>query len=385
MFLGFLSVIAVVVAVVAALVRQVAAGAVSSHMGGSMGGMMGGMMSDLDVAVTRGVTEALLLGALAAVVVAGIASYVLSGLLTGTIGQMAVAARRIAAGEYGQRIAHPADDEIGRFADAFNEMAARLAETEQIRRELLATISHELRTPLTNIQGYMEGLMDGVVAEEPATYQLVHREASRLSRLVADVESLSRVEAGAERITPRSLDAGRVAHDVADRLRPQFEQKPLALDVEVDPETPAVWADEDRLVQVLVNVVGNSYKYTPREGSVSLRVGPEGPDGSDQADRSVRGRPAPSKRVPGVLFEVRDNGIGIPEEDLPHVFERFYRVDASRSVAGGGLGIGLAVTRGLVEQMGGRVWVESERESGTRVFIVLPAAGAAGLCDIGPR
>lgn len=359
LFLGYLSVIAVVVVVVAGLVRQVAAGAVSSHMGGAMGGMMSGMMSDLDAAVTRGVTEALLWGALAAVVVAGVASYVLSGLVTRTIGEMAVAARRIAAGEYDQRVSHTADDEIGRFADSFNEMAERLAETERIRRELLATISHELRTPLTNIQGYMEGLMDGVVAEEPATYQLVHREAARLARLVADVESLSRVEAGAERIAPRSLDAGKLARDVADRLRPQFEQKPVDLDVDIDPDTPPVWADEDRLVQVLVNVVGNSYAYTPPGGSVLVSV---------RSEVSVEGA--------SVLFEVRDTGIGIPAEDLPHVFERFYRVEKSRSAAGGGLGIGLAVVRSLVEQMGGRVRVESERGSGTRVFISLPAARA---------
>jgi len=369
LFLGFLSVIAVVVAVVAVLVRQVAAGAVSSHMGGMMNGM-GGMMADLDAAVTRGVTEALLLGALAAVVVAGVASYLLSGFLTRTIGEMAVAARRIAAGDYDHRVAHPADDEIGRFADAFNDMAERLAETERIRRELLATISHELRTPLTNIQGYMEGLMDGVVVEEPATYQLVHREAARLSRLVADVESLSRVEAGAERIVPRSLDAGRVAREVVDRLRPQFEQKPVALSVEIDSETPPVWADEDRLVQVLMNVVGNAYKYTPPEGTVVLRVGPETP----VAGSSERRGPALPISGPAVLFEVRDSGIGIPEEDLPHVFERFYRVEKSRSVTGGGLGIGLAVVKSLVEQMGGRVRVESERGSGTRMLIALPVA-----------
>ncbi|MHB1343426.1 MAG: sensor histidine kinase [Thermoleophilia bacterium] len=370
LFLGFLSVIAVVVAVVAVLVRQVAAAAVSSHMGGMMNGM-GGMMADVDAAVTRGVTEALLLGALAAVVVAGVASYLLSGLLTRTIGEMALAARRIAAGDYDHRVAHPADDEIGRFAVAFNDMAGRLAETERIRRELLATISHELRTPLTNIQGYMEGLMDGVVVEEPATYQLVHREAARLSRLVADVESLSRVEAGAERIVPRGLDAGRVAREVVDRLRPQFEQKPLALAVEIDPETPPVWADEDRLVQVLMNVVGNAYKYTPPEGTVALRVGPET---TVVGSTSEKRGPALPISGPAVFFEVRDSGIGIPEEDLPHVFERFYRVEKSRSVTGGGLGIGLAVVKSLVEQMGGRVRVESERGSGTRMLIALPAA-----------
>ena len=270
LFFAFLGVIAAVVVVVAALVRSIAVGAVSSHMGSGMSGMMGGMMSDLETAVARGVTEALLWGALAAVVVAAAASYVLSGVITGTIGEMAAAARRIAAGEYGQRVAHPADDEIGEFADAFNEMASRLEATERVRRELLATISHELRTPLTSIQGYMEGLLDGVISEEPETYQLVHREAARLSRLVADIENLSRIEAGAERIAPVDLEVAAVLEGVADRVRPQFEQKPIALSVVVEPLTPPVRADEDRLLQVLLNIVGNAFKYTPPGGEVDL-------------------------------------------------------------------------------------------------------------------
>ncbi|MHB9149099.1 MAG: HAMP domain-containing sensor histidine kinase [Thermoleophilia bacterium] len=376
LFLAFLVVIAVVVAVVAALVRGVAVGAVSAHMGPGMDGMMGGMMGDMEGAVARGVSEALLWGALAAVVAAAAASYVLSGLITGTIGDMAAAARRIAAGQYSQRVAHGADDEIGGFADAFNEMASRLEETEQVRRELLATISHELRTPLTSIQGYMEGLLDGVIAEEPETYQLVHREAARLSRLVADIENLSRIEAGAERIVPADLDVRSVLEGVADRVRPQFEQKPLSVKVVVQPSTPRVRADEDRLLQVLLNVVGNAFKYTPPGGTVDLRAEPAPGDWA----RHLGGSPA----VEYVLFQVGDSGIGIPEQDLPHVFERFYRVDKSRSSTGGGLGIGLAVARGLVEQMGGSMTIESAPGRGTTLSFALPAARPPGQAAVRP-
>ena len=199
------------------------------------------------------------------------ASFAVSGWLTSTLGQMAGAAGRIAAGEFDQRVSYSADDEVGELARSFNDMAGRLEQTEQVRRELLGTISHELRTPLTNIQGYMEGLIDGVVPEEPETYQLVHREAARLSRLVADIERLSRVEAGVERIEPRRLSTGRVVGDTVERLRPQFEQKPLSLSLEIAEEVPDVWADEDKVVQVLTNVVGNSFKYTagrwPRDGA----------------------------------------------------------------------------------------------------------------------
>lgn len=366
LFFAFLAVIAVVVVVVAALVRGIAVGAVSSHMGAGMGGMMGGMMGDVEAAVARGVGEALVWGALAAVVVAAAASYVLSGVITGTIGEMAVAARRIAAGEYGRRVAHPADDEIGEFADAFNEMASRLEETERVRRELLATISHELRTPLTSIQGYMEGLLDGVISEEPETYQLVHREAARLSRLVADIENLSRIEAGAERIAPVDLDVATILEGVADRVRPQFEQKPLTVRVFVEPVTPPVRADEDRLLQVLLNVVGNAFKYTPPGGEVTLRASPA-PAAPQEAPR---GSPAEAH----ILFQIEDSGVGIPPEDLPHVFERFYRVDKSRSATGGGLGIGLAVARSLVEQMGGTMRIGSAPGRGTTLSFTLPAA-----------
>ncbi|MBU2603058.1 MAG: HAMP domain-containing histidine kinase [Actinobacteria bacterium] len=388
LFLAFLAVIAVVIAVVAVLVRRVSVGAVSSHMDGMMtgGGMMGGMMTDLEQAVSVGVTEALLVGALAGLVVAAVVSYVVSGYFIRTIGVMAGAARRIADGEYGQRVSHSADDEIGEFADAFNEMAAQLDDTERVRRELLATISHELRTPLTSIQGYMEGLMDGVVPEEPETYQLVHREAARLSRLVADLERVSRVEAGAERIVLEVVNVAKILTEVADRLRPQFEQKPLALAIEVAGGTPPVLADDDKLVQSLMNVAVNAFKFTPPGGRVVFR-------GSTVQPGSLTCPPIPERAVralaasgtPMVLLQVQDDGIGIPEEDLPHVFERFYRVDKSRSSAGGGLGIGLAVTRGLIEQMGGVVWVMSGSAleadpgmaPGTTVSILLPSAQPA--------
>jgi len=372
LFLGFLVVIAVVVVVVAVLVRGVAVGAVSSHMGQGMGGMMGGgMMADVESAVARGVTDALIVAALVAVTVAAVASYLLSGVITATIGEMAGAARRIAAGEYAQRVVHPAKDEIGEFADAFNEMASRLDQTEQVRRELLATISHELRTPLTSIQGYMEGLLDGVIPEEPATYQLVHREAARLSRLVADIENFSRIEAGVERIAPAELDVGVILNGVADRVRPQFEQKPLTVTVIVEPATPHVRANEDRLLQVLLNVVGNSFKYTPPGGNVNLRAGPAPREWAEEL------RPRPGSAAGYVLFQIEDTGIGIPAVDLPHVFERFYRVDKSRSAAGGGLGIGLAVARSLVAQMGGAMRMESAPGEGTTVSFTLPAAGGS--------
>jgi histidine kinase len=199
----------------------------------------------------------------------------------------------------------------------------------------------------------MEGLIDGVIPEEPETYQRVYLEASRLSRLVTDIERLSRVEAGVEPMDLRPLDTARVVSEAVERLRPQFEQKPLQLLTELYGDLPQVLADEDKLIQVLVNLLANSFKYTPADGRVTVRAKPAGNQ---------------------VLVEVEDNGEGIPAEDLPHIFERFYRVDKSRSAAGGGAGIGLAVTKSLVERMGGSIRAESHPGAGTSVTFLLPAA-----------
>jgi signal transduction histidine kinase len=363
-FYSHIVAIAVVVLVVAISVRSIAVGAISAH----MGGMMSLVSRSTEIAVTEGVTEALLWAAAAGVAVAIVASFAVSGWLTSTLGQMAGVAGRIAAGEFDQRVSYSADDEVGELARSFNDMAGRLEQTENVRRELLGTISHELRTPLTNIQGYMEGLIDGVVPEEPGTYQLVHREAARLSRLVADIERLSRVEAGAERIEPRRLPTGRVVGDTVERLRPQFEQKPLSLSLEIVEAVPDVWADEDKLVQILTNVVGNSFAYTPAGGHVTVRVRSTSAAAGAGDERGLSG----GRTM--VLFEVSDDGMGIPADDLPHVFERFYRVDKSRSALGGGAGIGLAVARSLVDQMGGSISAESVLGQGTLVWFGLPAA-----------
>jgi signal transduction histidine kinase len=356
LFMSHLLATAVAVGVVVLAVRGIAIRATRSHMeemADVVGGMTG-MMTDLEAAVAEGVTEAVAGGLLAAVVVAVLASYLVSGWLTRTVERMAHAARRIAAGEYHQRVEYRGRDEIAQFAHSFNYMAARLEETESVRRELLATITHELRTPLTNIQGYMEGLIDGVVPEEPAIYQLVHREAGRLARLVTEIERLSRIEAGVDQVDLGPIDPTGLVNEVIERLRPQFEEKGVQLNAHTDGGLPPVLADEDRLVQVLVNLLANALKYTRPEGRVIVRARGLGEQ---------------------VRFEVSDTGIGIPPEDLPHIFERFYRVDKSRSTAGGGLGLGLAVSRSLIERMGGSVGAESRPGQGTTVWFVLPAAG----------
>ena len=339
--------------------RGVAVRATSSHMGGMMAGMMPGVFRGVQAAVSAGVQQAVLVGVGVAGVVAVVASLVVALWITRPLGHMADVARRIASGQYGQRVVYGAADEIGEFTGAFNDMAARLEATEKLRSELLATIAHELRTPLTNIEGYMEGLLDGVVRPEPQTYEMVRKEAGRLSRLVGDIQRLSRLEAGGERLEPRPVDAAVAARGALEIVRSQFDQKNLALVVDLPDRLAPVWVDADKLQQVLLNLLANAHRYTPEGGSVSVRVQDSGS---------------------AMRFAVSDTGIGIPPADLPHIFERFYRVDKSRSSAGGGAGIGLAVVKNLVEQSGGTIGAESVPSEGTTVWFTLPKAapGIAG-------
>ena len=356
LFFSYVAVIVALVAVLSIAVRSLAVRAVSGHMTGmmGMGGSSDGMMTgDLERAVNAGVNDAILWGALAAVIAAVIASYLVSGWITRPLGHMAEVAGRIAAGDFRQRVSHKAGDEIGRFATAFNDMAGQLQKTEELRQELLGTISHEIRTPLANIEGYMQGVMDGVVPAEPETYELVRREAARLGRLVTDVERLSRLEAGAEAIEPRELAVVEVIEVVVAPLRPQFAHSGLSLVVECPEPRPRIWADPDKFAQILGNLLSNSLRHTPPGGAVKIEV---------RAQDAM------------AAFVVEDNGAGIPTADLPHVFERFYRVDKSRSSSGGGSGIGLAVAKALTQQMGGSIEAESLPGSYTRFTFLLPQA-----------
>jgi histidine kinase len=275
------------------------------------------------------------------------------------IQEMMVASQRIADGHYNERVqiqssASPEDfDELAQLGVSFNQMASKLERTESLRRQLIADVAHELRTPLSTIKGSMEGLIDGVLPEEPATYQQIYAEADRLQMLVNDLQELSRVEAGAIELHIQPVSVDDLIDSLRDRIGRQFEEKGVDLETKVPPEMPRVSADEDRIGQVLINLVGNALQYTPPGGVVTLSTALD----SDE-----------------VNFIIRDTGIGIPPEYLKHIFTRFYRVDKSRSRAGGGSGIGLTISSHLVEAHGGRIWAESAGQNRGSTFIfTLPA------------
>lgn len=335
------------------------------HMAEMMGpngsGMSGGMdvaTSSLQFAFQTSVTQAVLLATVAATLVAVVASLLISERIAGRVRRIVGSTRRIAAGHYSERVGlKPSEgtDELGQLTYSFNEMAESLEATERRRVELLGDVAHELRTPINTLGGYIEGLLDGIVSPSPETWASLREETGRLNRLVDDLRDLSRAEARQFSLNPEPVDPSTLARAALDRLRSDFAEEGLELVEDVAANLPPVMADRDRTVQVLTNLLTNALRYTAPSGKVTLSVN----------------RTAESQ----VLFEVSDTGIGVAPEHLPHLFDRFYRVEKSRSRAAGGSGVGLTIARALVEAQGGRIWAESPGPGrGSTFSFTLPTA-----------
>jgi signal transduction histidine kinase len=294
--------------------------------------------AQLDDTFHAAVNEILIVSTVAAILAAIAVSIFTARRIVEPIRAMMRASTHIADGDYHQRVEVPGQDELGALAVSFNRMADTLERTEQRRMELIGDVAHELRTPLSSIKGMLEGMEDGVLPTEPATFSSMEHEVSRLQRLVRDLEELSRAEAGQVRLDIRPANPADLIHAATNRLGSQFDDKGVWLDLDVSADLPQVRADANRTAQVLLNLLGNALQYTPSGGQVTVRCERDG----DFA-----------------AFAVHDTGIGLSLEDLDHVFERFYRVDKSRSRAGGGSGVGLTISKYLVEAQGGSIWATS--------------------------
>ncbi len=300
------------------------------------------------------VQQALLISGFAALAAAVLVSLFVSRRIVEPIQTLSNVSRRLAQGLYRERIYLQADDEIAQLAQSVNQLAEALDQTERRRLALLADVTHELRTPLATIGGYMEGLVDGIVSANPATFNLILRETRRLQRLIEDLELLSRVEAGQLPVVARAIDLRSVLEAQISQFEPLFSSNHVTLSLNVPEQLPQVWADPDRVAQVLINILANAYRYTPAGGQVTVQVSTD--------DHEVR-------------VAVIDSGIGIAAEHLPHLFERFYRVDKSRARNSGGSGIGLAIARHLIYAQGGEIWAESDGiGKGARFIFTLPLA-----------
>ncbi|MGD8625138.1 MAG: HAMP domain-containing sensor histidine kinase [Anaerolineae bacterium] len=275
------------------------------------------------------------------------------------------AADALASGDLSARAPVQGSPEFRHFARAFNRMAAALETADRQRRELLADVAHELRTPLTIVQGNLEGLRDGVYEATPEHLDLVLEETQKLGRLVEDLRLLTLAEAGQLPLDVQALDASQLLADVRDVFAPQAQEAGVELDVEVAAGLPTLLADPQRLGQVLDNLVANALRHTPAGGQVVL--GAEGVDGGGPGQ---------------IRFWVTDTGEGIAEEDLPRIFDRFWRGDPARAHgAGAGSGLGLAIAKSLVEAHGGRIWAESDGVPGrgATVSFVVPLPPADGV------
>lgn len=353
LLLSYLVVIVVGAVTVFVAVGLVAPGALEAAMGHSMPGMDDMMSSLVQSAFQSAVQSTLLVGVIVAATAGALISLALTARLSAPVAGLVAASRRIAAGRYAERVPVPSADEIGELAGSFNQMAEALESTERRRLQLVGDVAHELRTPLTTLDGYLEGLQDGVVQPDEATWQLLRRETGRLSHLINDLQELWRAEA---RQLPLSIATVDVQAELA-ALHERFATQAAASRIVLAPTPPSrgltLRADRDRLAQILDNFVSNAIRYVPSGTRVTLSAGREGDE---------------------VAIAVSDQGPGLTDEQREQVFDRFYRVDPSRSRALGGAGIGLAIARALAGAMGGRVEALSEGPGRGATFrVILPA------------
>jgi two-component system, OmpR family, sensor histidine kinase BaeS len=318
-------------------------------------GAMDAMHSELRDGFSRSLTQSLLVGLVVGIPLAVIVGFCVARRVIEPVERVSSAARRIAAGAYSERLPHGDRDELGLLIEDFNRMAASLETVEARRIELIGTVAHELRTPLAGLQGYAEGLHDGLVDREQAALA-IEREVSRLKRLVNDLAEVSKVESGAVTLHLERFDLVVLVREVIERYELMFLEQQNELRVTL-PDQAFANADRDRVTQILINLLANALKHAPGsrvELNIQARV--------NQTQESQ------------IVLEVRDSGPGIPAEHLPHLFERFYRVDASRSSDTGGSGVGLTVSKHLATAMGGRLEVESDFGTGSRFLLTLLAA-----------
>lgn len=301
-----------------------------------------------DASFLTGVTRALIGAGLAVALLAAALGLLLARSISRPLAEMGGAAARIAKGDYAARVPFRGRDEVSALAQAFNQMAEGMAGVEQLRRDLVANVSHDLRTPLTVIRGYLEGLRSGQIADRRSAevaFEAMYAEVVPLSRLVDDLRQVAAADAGSLPLERRSTPVADLTEGVLARVAPLAAAKGVKLVDEVSRQLPAVSVDPERMGQALFNLLENAIRHTPTGGIVRVQAGQDEGDGDC---------------APGISVTVRDTGEGIPPEHLPHLFERFYRVDRARSRADGGSGLGLAIVRAIVEAHGGQVRAESD-------------------------
>ena len=307
--------------------------------------------SELERRFLDAVNQAVLWAVLLVAVASLVAAAILSRQLVAPLRQLTAAAETMAQGDLSQRVEARSRDEVGTLGKAFNKLAGDLEIAEMQRQQMTADIAHELRNPLSVIRGNLEAMLDGIYSPDTEHLTLIHEETLLLQRLVEDLRLLTLADAGQLALICTDVDVVDLLNGVANSARAVAEDKGISLHVDVSQDSLVIYGDADRLRQVIGNLVSNALRYTPQGGIITLRA---------------------YRAAQRIHISVSDTGQGISPQDLPHIFDRFYRADTARDRASGGSGLGLAIARALIEAHSGTVEVHSKLGQGTTFAIALP-------------
>jgi two-component system sensor histidine kinase BaeS len=295
--------------------------------------------------------QGLMISSLVTLLIALLLGGILIVSLTRPIRKLASATEAVAGGELGYQVDIKSQDELGRLAASFNSMSADLEKADLSRKQMTADIAHDLRTPLSVLHGYTEAMSEGKLTGNPDVYRVMHQQARHLNYLIDDLRTLSLLDSGELNLQTHNIDPGRILNQTVEAFQSMAKEKDIDLSVTTEGNLPQVKLDPDRLTQILGNLLNNALRILPSGGSVRISTKVE--EGS-------------------FTIQISDNGPGIHGEDLPHIFNRFYRADKSRQSGEGSSGLGLAITKKLVEAQDGTIAVESEPGQGTSFLITFP-------------
>jgi len=304
----------------------------------------------LEEGFLRTTRRSLWLAGLVAMAVAILLSVLLLRQVTRPLRRLDAATRRIARGEFDERVGISTSDEIGRLAQSFDEMAESLDRAERTKKRMIADVSHELRTPLAAVRSALEGLRDGLIEPTPETLASLHDKILLTTRLVHDLHQLTLADAGRLSIRPAPCRIDAIVDTIGETIGVQLEDSILRLDRRIDDDLPPVVVDRQRIEQVFLNLLANAIRHTPEGGTISISA---------------------AEHRGGVLTSICDTGPGLTETDLAHVFDRFYRADNART-SDGGAGLGLSIAKALVDAQGGGIWAENRPSGGACFHVLLP-------------
>jgi len=297
--------------------------------------------------------KSLIIGGVVSAIVAVVIGLILTRYFTKPIRELKKGARLIANGDLSYKVAVKTDDELGELAKSFNTMAESLNNSEQARQRLFADIAHELRTPLSVIEGTVDAMLDGVFEQNTANLNSIKEETTLLTRLVADLRDLTLAESGQLKLTIEPTDMADLIQRRAAQSEVIAREKNITLSTNIAEGLPNANIDGGRIDQVISNLISNAIKNTPPDGNINVLA-------SLTEDNQ------------SILISVTDTGEGIPKEHLPHIFERFYRVDEARSRKAGGAGLGLAIAKQMIELQGGKIWVSNTQGEGSTFNFTVP-------------